>query len=71
MDQEQELTIGEAYTAGYLFGRKEFARDLELLQVAELEGEYQAMLAENKGRKVYVLEALDWRCNDGMPKVEL
>ena len=24
-----------------------------------------------EGRKVYVLEALDWRCNDGMPKVEL
>ena len=48
MDQEQELTIGEAYTAGYLFGRKEFARDLELLQAAELEGEYQAMLAEKR-----------------------
>jgi hypothetical protein len=29
------------------------------------------MMTENFGRKVYILEALDWRCNEGMPKVDL
>jgi hypothetical protein len=40
-------------------------------EIARCEADRIAMLPENKGRKVYVLEALDWRCNDGMPKVEL
>ena len=40
-------------------------------EIARGEADRIAMLPENKGRKVYVLEALDWRCNDGMPKVEL
>ena len=39
--------------------------------IARGEADRVAMLPENKGRKVYVLEALNWRCNDGMPKVEL
>ena len=59
MDQEQELTIGEAYHAGYLFGRKEFARDMELLQAAELEKEYQAMLAERRALPAIVNAILD------------
>ncbi len=40
-------------------------------ETARGEADRIAMMPENKGRKVYVLEALDWRCNDGMPKVEL
>ena len=40
-------------------------------EIARGEADRIAMMPENKGRKVYVLEALDWRCNDGMPKVEL
>ena len=48
MDQEQELTIGEAYYAGYNLGYRMAVKDLEALQAAELEGEYQAMLAERR-----------------------
>jgi hypothetical protein len=40
-------------------------------ETARAEADRIAMMPESKGRKVYVLEALDWRCNDGMPKVEL
>jgi len=48
MDQEQELTIGEAYYAGYNLGYRMAVKDLEALQAAELDGEYQAMLAEKR-----------------------
>jgi hypothetical protein len=40
-------------------------------EAARAEADRIAMLPMNRGRKVYILEALDWRCNDGMPKVEL
>ena len=32
-------------------------------EIARCEADRIAMLPENKGRKVYVLEALDWRWN--------
>ncbi len=48
MDNDPELTIGEAYHAGYNLGYKMAVKDLEALQAAELEGEYQAMLAEKR-----------------------
>jgi len=40
-------------------------------EAARWEADRIAMLPDNKGRKVYILEALDWRCNDGLPVVEL
>jgi hypothetical protein len=40
-------------------------------ETARAEADRVAMLPHNIGKKVYILEALDWRCNDGMPKVDL
>jgi hypothetical protein len=38
---------------------------------ARVEADRIAMLPENFGRKVYILEAINWRCNDGLPVVKL
>jgi hypothetical protein len=43
----------------------------ESYEAARAEADRLAMMTENFGRKVYILEALDWRCNEGMPKVDL
>ena len=48
MDNDPELTTAEVFHAGYNLGYKMALQDLEALQAAELEGEYQAMLAENR-----------------------
>ena len=38
---------------------------------ARVEADRISQLPSNLGRKVYILEAMDNRCNEGMPKVEL
>ena len=58
-EQEQEATTSEVFREGYLLGRREAIRDLELLQAAELEGEYQAMLAERRALPAIVNAILE------------